>query len=99
MGDDEDWTLQQVMEIKANGKNKLAGARPAGGKTGTWQKGTTADNAHAWFVGFTASDPAKKATGLATAAWVGNKREELAIKDSHKNAIYGSPLPGGIRKA
>jgi membrane peptidoglycan carboxypeptidase len=36
-----------------NSQNKLANGRQAGAKTGTWEYGKTADNAQAWYVGFT----------------------------------------------
>lgn len=62
------------------------------GKTGTWEYGNRVDqNSHAWMVGFD-----KK---LAAAVWVGNKKEEKAIKDSKGNDIYGSGLPGLIWKS
>jgi membrane peptidoglycan carboxypeptidase len=61
-------------------------------KTGTWEYGGRVDqNSHAWMVGFD-----KK---LAAAVWVGNKKEEQAIKDKNHADIYGAGLPGQIWKA
>ena len=59
------------------------------GKTGTWeynQKST--ENAHAWMVGFS-----KK---IAAAVWVGNKKDEQALKDKSKKTIYGSGVPADV---
>jgi membrane peptidoglycan carboxypeptidase len=59
------------------------------GKTGTWEyNGRTDQNAHAWMVGFT-----KK---IATAVWVGNEKDEQAIKDKSNSTIWGSGIPASI---
>jgi len=82
--DDLSYVLSQVPSGKLNNGWNSAG------KTGTWQYGqSTADNAHAWMVGYT-----KK---LAAAVWVGNKKEEkpLRLKDG-KTKIFGSGVPATI---
>jgi membrane peptidoglycan carboxypeptidase len=93
--DDEQWAMGQVLAPNANngdGGVRLANGRPAGGKTGTWELATnSADNAHAWFVGFTPKQ-------LAAAVWVGNKGNEQAIKTSGGNRIFGATLPGPMWK-
>src|SRR5439155_6078786 len=100
MADDENWVLQKVVK-----GNNLEGGRQAGAKSGTWQLGTsTTANAHAWWVGFTAPDPAKGINGLATAVWVGNKDKEQALKQtarsdthvSYSGDMFGSTMPGPI---
>jgi membrane peptidoglycan carboxypeptidase len=96
MADDEAWAMQQVIASGTAKSEALAGGRPAAGKTGTWQLGNTTDNAHAWFVGFTASDAKQK--GLAAAVWVGNKGNEQKIVDKNGKAVAGAGLPGLIWK-
>jgi membrane peptidoglycan carboxypeptidase len=53
--DDEAWAMSTVLtQNSSDFKNKLAGNRPAGGKTGTWEAcAGCKDNGNAWFVGFT----------------------------------------------
>ena len=59
------------------------------GKTGTWEYNNRTDqNAHAWMVGFT-----KKIAG---AVWVGNRKDEQAIKDKGGATIWGSGIPAKI---
>ena len=61
------------------------------GKTGTWEYNNRTDqNAHAWMVGFD-----KK---VAAAVWVGNKKDEQAIKDKGGSTIWGSGIPTSIWK-
>jgi membrane peptidoglycan carboxypeptidase len=98
MADDEAFAMQQVVKSGTATAARLNGGRPAAGKTGTWQLGDTTDNAHAWFVGFTASDLAKNQRGLAAAVWVGNKGVEQKIVDKNKKAIGGGNLPAQIWK-
>ena len=98
MADDEAWAMQQVIKSGTATAARLSNGRPAAGKTGTWQLGDTTDNAHAWFVGFTASDLAKNQRGLAAAVWVGNKGDEQKIIDKNKKAIGGGGLPAQIWK-
>ncbi|GAA3240406.1 transglycosylase domain-containing protein [Dactylosporangium siamense] len=76
---------------------KLKDGRPVAGATGAWQLTPgSADNAHAWMVGYTAYDPATKSNGLAVAVWVGNKAQEQKIVDKSGKAIIGGTLPGMI---
>jgi membrane peptidoglycan carboxypeptidase len=59
------------------------------GKTGTWElHGNTAENGHAWMVGFSRR--------IAAAVWVGNKAEEQPIRDKSGTIIYGSGVPSQI---
>ena len=53
--DDEAWAMSTVLtQNTGNTKNRLAGNRPAGAKTGTWEASQgSKDNGNAWFVGFT----------------------------------------------
>jgi len=53
--DDESWAMSTVLtQNSGDFKNKLAGNRPAGGKTGTWEASAgSKENGNAWFVGFT----------------------------------------------
>jgi len=80
--------------------------RPTAGKTGTWQLGSgnksgATGNAHTWMVGFVPPGADKaKAPGLATAVWIGNKKEEQALlkRDASKptskptQAMFGSTM-------
>ncbi|WP_345120650.1 transglycosylase domain-containing protein [Dactylosporangium darangshiense] len=96
MADDLSTVLQGVPKhynLKTHDNRQIAG------KTGTWQLGTGnggGGNAHAWMVGYTAYDPAKKSPGLAVAVWVGNKDKEVALKDKKGVSIIGGSLPGPI---
>ncbi|MDG6105774.1 penicillin-binding protein [Dactylosporangium aurantiacum] len=75
---------------------QLRDGRQVAGIAGSWQLGPTTDNAHAWMVGYTASDPAGRNNGLAVAVWVGNKAEERKIVDRAGAKILGGTLPGMI---
>ncbi|MEV0136260.1 transglycosylase domain-containing protein [Dactylosporangium sp. NPDC050688] len=75
---------------------QLRDGRQVAGIAGSWQFGPTADNAHAWMVGYTASDPANRNNGLAVAVWVGNKAEEQRIVDRGGRTVIGGTLPGMI---
>ncbi|GAA2624273.1 transglycosylase/D,D-transpeptidase PonA1 [Dactylosporangium fulvum] len=74
----------------------MADQRQVAGKTGTWQLGSTTNNAHAWMVGYTAHDPAAKSPGLAAAVWVGNRAEEQKLVDKAGQSVVGGALPGTI---
>jgi membrane peptidoglycan carboxypeptidase len=74
---------------------KMHDARPVAGAAGSWQLGSSTDNAHAWMVGYSAYDPGRSA-GLAVAVWVGNKAQEQKIVDKSGRAIIGGSLPGTI---
>lgn len=84
--------------MPAKYKLKAAHGYQLAGKTGTWQLGNTTSqgNAHAWMGGYVPHDTAKKSPGLAAAVWVGNKGEEVAIKDKNDANIIGGSLPGPI---
>ena len=93
MADDLNAVLQGVPKhynLKTRDNRALAGV------TGTWQFGQTTDIAHAWMVGYSASDPALQSPGLAVAVWVGNKAEEQRLFDKSGKAIIGGALPGTI---
>ena len=77
---------------------KTAHGYPLAGKTGTWQLGNTTSqgNAHAWMGGYVPYDAGKNPRGLAAAVWVGNKGDEVAIKDKGGANIIGGKLPGPI---
>jgi membrane peptidoglycan carboxypeptidase len=95
MADDLTTVLQGVPE---HYKLKAAHGYPLAGKTGTWQLGNTTSqgNAHAWMGGYVPYDPGKNSPGLAAAVWVGNKDNEVAIKDKNGANIIGGKLPGPI---
>jgi membrane peptidoglycan carboxypeptidase len=82
---DLDYALSTVTSAKL--KN-LAGWQSVG-KTGTWEANqSTTTNAHAWMVGYT-----KK---LAAAVWVGNQKDEKAIRDKSGGTVWGSGIPSFI---
>lgn len=59
------WTLQQDLEDpKATGKGKIIEGHPAGGKTGT-----SGDQFHTWYVGFTRQ--------MSTAVWFGHPQANI----------------------
>ncbi|UWZ36760.1 penicillin-binding protein [Dactylosporangium roseum] len=93
MADDLNTVLQDVPK---HYNLKTKDGRQIAGKTGTWQLGQTNNNAHAWMVGYSASDPGKKSPGLAAAVWVGNKAEEQKIVKKNGDPIIGGNLPGPI---
>lgn len=65
---------------------RLAGGRPAAGKTGT-----TSENKDAWFVGFTPQ--------LSAAVWIGNENNApLTNVAGFQGGIYGGTLPAEIWK-
>jgi membrane peptidoglycan carboxypeptidase len=69
--------------------HELAGGRPAAEKTGTWElNADSADNGNAWMVGYTPQ--------LATAVWVGNRKDAKPLRTKDGTAISGSGLPGEI---
>jgi membrane peptidoglycan carboxypeptidase len=88
---DATYVMEKVVEGGRKG-NRLAGGRPAAGKTGTQQYKNTDDNAHAWMCGFTPQ--------LAAAVWIGNKGADGPLKDSvNGGRVYGSGIPGRIWKS
>ena len=67
----------------------LADGRPSAEKTGTWELNSdSADNGDAWMVGYTPQ--------LATAVWVGNKKDAKPLLTKGGTRISGSGLPGDI---
>ncbi|MBT8224797.1 MAG: penicillin-binding protein [Dactylosporangium sp.] len=92
MTDNMSYVLKQVV----SGYGLKISGRETAGKSGTWQKGQTSDNAHAWFVGYTARDSGKKINGLASAVWLGSKGEEEALKFSSGKSIIGGKGGGPI---
>jgi membrane peptidoglycan carboxypeptidase len=59
------------------------------GKTGTWEANNSINtNAHAWMIGFDRK--------IATAVWVGNKKDEKPILDTKGGTIWGSGIPSTI---
>jgi len=88
VADDVNAVLQK---IPGYGGDNLDGGRPAAGKTGTWElERQPGENAHAWMVGWTPQ--------IATAVWVGNVKNEKALRDKAGQKIYGSTLPSDIWK-
>ncbi|WP_203904229.1 transglycosylase domain-containing protein [Virgisporangium aliadipatigenens] len=105
MFDDLNWTLQKVANNnKANDKwgipNNMVPYVAA--KTGTWelQGKYDGENGHSWTVGYTSAkrdnDPKKNYNGIAVAAWVGNQAEELPLKDSKGNDLFGATGGGKL---
>ena len=77
--------LQQVVQAGTGTRAKLAGGRPAAGKTGT-----TSNNYDAWFVGYTPQ--------LSTAVWIGTGRNET-IEIEGIRQVTGGVVSAGIWKA
>ena len=77
--------LQGVVQSGTGTRAKLAGGRPAAGKTGT-----TSNNYDAWFVGYTPQ--------LSTAVWIGTGRNETIEIDGTREATGGT-VSAGIWKA
>ena len=66
----------------------LADGRPSAEKTGTWELNSeSSENGDAWMVGYTPQ--------LATAVWVGNKKDAKPLK-TRAAAASGGGLPGDI---
>lgn len=76
----------------------LAGDRPSGRKTGTWElNATSTENGDAWVVGFTPQ--------IATAVWIGNVKNRDALRYYPNKAnkrstasVYGSNVPTDVWK-
>ena len=78
--------MQQVIRNGTGTSARLAGGRPAAGKTGTAQ-----DNVHGWFMGFTPQ--------LVAATWEGNPDHDVPQKRIKINGItykrvYGATISG-----
>ena len=78
--------MQQVILNGTGTSAKLAGGRPAAGKTGTAQ-----DNVHGWFMGFTPQ--------LVAVTWEGNpdhdvKQQRITINGVFYKRIYGATISG-----
>jgi membrane peptidoglycan carboxypeptidase len=67
---DMTFAMQQV--VKNNKAARLAGGRPAAGKTGTQDYNNTRDNSNVWMCGFTPQ--------IAAAVWVGHQVNEGPLK-------------------
>jgi membrane peptidoglycan carboxypeptidase len=76
--------LQQVVQAGTGTRAKLAGGRPAAGKTGT-----TSNNYDAWFVGYTPQ--------LSTAIWIGTGKNEKIVINGVREAT-GGVVSAGIWK-
>jgi membrane peptidoglycan carboxypeptidase len=85
------YALSQVEAARGDGISTA-------GKTGTWQSGPDprkpTGNAHTWMVGYVLPGGGKNANspGLATAVWVGNKKDELPMTLKNGSRVYGSTL-------
>ena len=80
------YTLSHVFEGTGRDIGALSGGRVAAGKTGT-----TSENEHTWFVGFTPQ--------ISTAVWVGFPDEmkpvqEMTINGTYRGHVYGSTIAG-----
>lgn len=80
--------LSQVWNGTASTVAELSGGRPASGKTGT-----TSENEHTWFVGYTKQ--------LSAAVWVGHADGNTPMQDVTVNGriirnVYGATLAGPI---
>jgi membrane peptidoglycan carboxypeptidase len=96
MADDLCWAMEKVIDEKYPRFTKLAGGRQSAGKSGTWQlKDNSADNGQAWFVGFTGSDPSKNVRGLATAVWLGPKKDLVPLYFDRGSPIASGRVIGG----
>ncbi len=78
--------MQQVILHGTGTSAKLAGGRPAAGKTGTAQ-----DNVHGWFMGFTPQ--------LVAVTWEGNpdhdvKQQRITINGTWYKRVYGATISG-----
>lgn len=85
---DATYAMRQVIEGPQGTarRARLAGDRPAAGKTGT-----TSENKDAWFVGFTPQ--------LSAAVWIGNENNApLTNVPGFRGGIYGGTLPAEIWK-
>jgi membrane peptidoglycan carboxypeptidase len=82
---DATYAMQQVVQRGTGTKAKLAGGRPAAGKTGTSQ-----ENRDAWFAGFTPQ--------LATAVWIGNG-DNTPIKIEGISEVTGGGVSSAVWKA
>jgi membrane peptidoglycan carboxypeptidase len=79
---DLSWTLSRTSAGKLPGLDSAS-------ETGVWAtKLDSSLNAHAWIVGYTSK--------LAMAVWVGNNKDENAIKDKAGKMITGDTLPAAI---
>jgi membrane peptidoglycan carboxypeptidase len=77
------WALHQ------NRDGRLADGRSTAAVTGTWHvTGRPAETAHAWIAGFTPQ--------YAMAVWVGNRTDEVPLKDRTGAQVTGSTLPALI---
>ncbi|HEU4426844.1 MAG TPA: transglycosylase domain-containing protein, partial [Pilimelia sp.] len=77
------WTLRRVEAAK------LDNGWDSAGKTGTWQRGTSAtDNAHTWMVGYTRA--------LAAAVWLGTTDGKALVTRSGEHNVFGASHPGPI---
>ena len=79
-------TLQGVITGGTGTRAKLAGNRPAAGKTGTAE-----DNGDAWFAGYTPQ--------LATAVWVGHKRDRFTVQLPGFGNVQGGNAPATLWRA
>jgi len=83
---DATYAMRQVIEGPEGTaqRARLAGNRPAAGKTGT-----TSENKDAWFVGFTPQ--------LSAAVWIGNEdNAPLTNVPGYTGGVYGGSLPAEI---
>ena len=86
---DATYAMREVIEGSQGTarRARLAGGRPAAGKTGT-----TSENKDAWFVGFTPQ--------LSAAVWIGNENNApLTNVPGFRGGIYGGTLPAEIWKS
>ncbi|WP_159449602.1 transglycosylase domain-containing protein [Demequina sp. NBRC 110057] len=80
------YAMEGVLETNAGRNSQLADGRPAAGKTGTSQ-----NNSHTWFAGFTPQ--------LVSVFWLGNPDEDtpqqnVTINGQWYNYVYGSTIAG-----
>ncbi len=83
--------LSQVWNGTGKAIGRLPDGRPASGKTGT-----TSQNEHTWFVGYTAQ--------MATAVWVGHSEgmipmQRVTIGGTYYRNVYGATLAGKAWRA